>query len=86
MWGALGAGMARAQARESAIAADCAPASLTHASVGPQADGVDTSFVLRAVGAPSPFTYIIVDRQGEGRSYAPCAGCVCACLLPLHSL
>ncbi len=29
-----------------------------------QADGVDTQFVLRAAGAPSPFTYIIVDRQG----------------------
>jgi sugar/nucleoside kinase (ribokinase family) len=29
-----------------------------------QRDGVDTSCVLRAPGAPSPFTYIIVDRQG----------------------
>lgn len=29
-----------------------------------QADGVDTSLVLRAAGNPSPFTYIIVDRQG----------------------
>jgi sugar/nucleoside kinase (ribokinase family) len=28
------------------------------------ADGVDTRHVLRASGAPSPFTYIIVDRQG----------------------
>lgn len=27
-------------------------------------DGVDTRCVLRAPGAPSPFTYIIVDRQG----------------------
>lgn len=30
-----------------------------------QGDGVDTQFVLRAAGAPSPFTYIIVDRQGR---------------------
>lgn len=29
-----------------------------------QRDGVDTQFVLRASGAPSPFTYIIVDREG----------------------
>lgn len=29
-----------------------------------QRDGVDTRYVLRAPGAPSPFTYIIVDRQG----------------------
>ena len=27
-------------------------------------DGVDTAHVLRAADAPSPFTYIIVDRQG----------------------
>lgn len=27
-------------------------------------DGVDASLVLRAEGAPSPFTYIIVDRAG----------------------
>lgn len=27
-------------------------------------DGVDTAHMLRAPGAPSPFTYIIVDRQG----------------------
>lgn len=33
-------------------------------------DGVDTRHVLRAPGAPSPFTYIIVDRQG-GRSTQP---------------
>lgn len=37
---------------------------------------MDTQFVLRAAGAPSPFTYIIVDRQGKsciqlwGRQYA----------------
>ena len=29
-----------------------------------QRDGVDTSLVLRGSGQPSPFTYIIVDRQG----------------------
>jgi sugar/nucleoside kinase (ribokinase family) len=29
-----------------------------------EADGVDTSLVLRAKGSPSPFTYIIVDRSG----------------------
>ena len=28
------------------------------------ADGVDTKLVLRQAGAPSPFTYIIVDAQG----------------------
>ncbi|GFR48228.1 hypothetical protein Agub_g10089, partial [Astrephomene gubernaculifera] len=33
-----------------------------------QADGVDTSHVLRAAGHPSPFTYIIVDRQGGTRT------------------
>lgn len=27
-------------------------------------DGVNTDFVLRAKGSPSPFTYIIVDREG----------------------
>jgi sugar/nucleoside kinase (ribokinase family) len=27
-------------------------------------DGVSTEFVLRAKGHPSPFTYIIVDREG----------------------
>jgi hypothetical protein len=31
-----------------------------------QADGVDPSLLLRAAGQPSPFTYIIVDREGEG--------------------
>ncbi|PRW59942.1 pfkB family carbohydrate kinase [Chlorella sorokiniana] len=31
-------------------------------------DGVDTQYVLRAAGAPSPFTYIIVDRQGGTRT------------------
>lgn len=30
-----------------------------------QHEGVDTAALLRAEGAPSPFTYIIVDRQGE---------------------
>ena len=29
-----------------------------------RSDGVDTAHVLRAAGSPSPFTYIIVDRQG----------------------
>ena len=28
-------------------------------------DGVDTRHVLRAQDAPSPFSYIIVDRQGD---------------------
>jgi sugar/nucleoside kinase (ribokinase family) len=28
-------------------------------------DGVDTSGVIRAAGHPTPFTYIIVDREGE---------------------
>lgn len=31
-------------------------------------DGVGTEFVLRAQGSPSPFTYIIVDRQGGTRT------------------
>ncbi|EFN54319.1 hypothetical protein CHLNCDRAFT_25015 [Chlorella variabilis] len=31
-------------------------------------DGVDTAHMLRAPGAPSPFTYIIVDRQGGTRT------------------
>jgi hypothetical protein len=30
-----------------------------------QGDGIDTSLILRAGGHPSPFTYIIVDREGE---------------------
>jgi hypothetical protein len=30
-----------------------------------QGDGIDTSLILRAAGHPSPFTYIIVDREGE---------------------
>lgn len=39
-------------------------------------EGVDTAGLLRAAGAPSPFTYIIVDRQGEGRCLAACLpGC-----------
>jgi hypothetical protein len=29
-----------------------------------QGDGIDTSLVLRAADHPSPFTYIIVDREG----------------------
>ncbi|KAG2424569.1 hypothetical protein HXX76_014449 [Chlamydomonas incerta] len=32
------------------------------------ADGIDTTHVLRAAGHPSPFTYIIVDRQGGTRT------------------
>lgn len=32
-----------------------------------QAEGVDTSCVLRAEGRPSPFTYIIVDSSGAER-------------------
>ncbi len=30
-----------------------------------QEDGVNPAFLLRADGMPSPFTYIIVDREGE---------------------
>ena len=30
-----------------------------------EGDGVDISHVLRAPDAPSPFSYIIVDREGE---------------------
>ncbi|GMH38663.1 hypothetical protein BSKO_06547 [Bryopsis sp. KO-2023] len=33
-----------------------------------QGDGVDTSNVIIAEGAPSPFTYIIVDREGGTRT------------------
>eukprot|EP00882_Tetradesmus_deserticola_P005402 GHRQ01005685.1.p1 GENE.GHRQ01005685.1~~GHRQ01005685.1.p1 ORF type:complete len:493 (+),score=89.17 GHRQ01005685.1:314-1792(+) len=33
-----------------------------------QRDGIDTSLVLRAAGHPSPFTYIIVDRDGGTRT------------------
>lgn len=29
-----------------------------------ESDGVDTRYVVRAEGHPSPFTYIIVDREG----------------------
>ncbi len=29
-----------------------------------RADGIATTHVLRAEGHPSPFTYIIVDKQG----------------------
>lgn len=28
-------------------------------------DGVNTQFLLKAQGHPSPFTYIIVDKQGD---------------------
>lgn len=37
-------------------------------------DGVATDCVLRANGAPSPFTYIIVDRQGATRTCIHTAG------------
>uniref|UniRef100_A0A7R9YT32 Carbohydrate kinase PfkB domain-containing protein n=1 Tax=Chlamydomonas euryale TaxID=1486919 RepID=A0A7R9YT32_9CHLO len=33
-----------------------------------ESDGIDTSCVLRAEGSPSPFTYIIVDRDGGTRT------------------
>ena len=33
-----------------------------------QRDGVATECILRAAGAPSPFTYIIVDREGSTRT------------------
>ncbi len=33
------------------------------------ADGVDTGLVLRQPGAPSPFTYIIVDAEGGSRPW-----------------
>ncbi|KAL6763951.1 PfkB-type carbohydrate kinase [Haematococcus lacustris] len=33
-----------------------------------EGEGIDTSQVLRAAGSPSPFTYIIVDRQGGTRT------------------
>ena len=29
-----------------------------------QADGIVTDYIIRAEGHPSPFTYIIVDREG----------------------
>ena len=46
-------------------------------------DGVDTAHVLRAASAPSPFTYIIVDRQGAARSIAALVPCSQDCsLLP----
>eukprot|EP00878_Enallax_costatus_P034999 GHUV01038957.1.p1 GENE.GHUV01038957.1~~GHUV01038957.1.p1 ORF type:complete len:333 (+),score=19.32 GHUV01038957.1:577-1575(+) len=32
------------------------------------ADGVDTSLIIRAADHPSPFTYIIVDREGGSRT------------------
>lgn len=38
-----------------------------------QRDAVDTSHMLRAEGSPSPFTYIVVDREG-----GTC--CCCRCL------
>ena len=34
-------------------------------------DGVQTSFLLKATDHPSPFTYIIVDKQGESLLLAP---------------
>lgn len=34
-------------------------------------DGVQTGFLLKAKGHPSPFTYIIVDKQGEAFLSAP---------------
>ena len=39
-------------------------------------DGVDTSHIMRAPGCPSPFTYIIVDKQGGTRTciHTPGAG------------
>ncbi len=55
----------------------CRPALLTKIgsdSVGDQilaeldGDGVEISHVLRAPNAPSPFTYIIVDREGDFNS------------------
>ncbi|KAK9811624.1 hypothetical protein WJX72_007184 [[Myrmecia] bisecta] len=33
-----------------------------------EGDGVQTAHVLRAEGSPSPFTYIIVDREGSTRT------------------
>lgn len=36
-----------------------------------EADGVNTDYVIRAEGQPSPFTYIIVDREGT-RPYSAC--------------
>ncbi len=35
-----------------------------------QADGVNTEYIIRAEGQPSPFTYIIVDREGMSLLYA----------------
>lgn len=32
-------------------------------------DGIETSHILRAKGSPSPFTYIIVDREGRARPF-----------------
>lgn len=46
------------------------------------ADGVDTGLVLRQAGAPSPFTYIIVDAEGVPNSCL--LGCVCAHPRRLH--
>ena len=39
-------------------------------------DGVDVSHVLRAPDAPSPFTYIIVDREGD--QFNPVSACAVA--------
>ena len=38
-----------------------------------RANGVDTALVLRQAGAPSPFTYIIVDVAGVLTLAVPCA-------------
>lgn len=35
-------------------------------------DGVQTKFLLKAEGYPSPFTYIIVDKQGNSHLQPPC--------------
>ncbi len=54
-----------------------------------EGDGVDTSHVLRAANAPSPFTYIIVDRLGTAIgskrfTVQTCASSTCM-LLSLHN-
>ena len=40
-------------------------------------DGVNTDYLIRAQGHPSPFTYIIVDREGMTPVHSP--------WLPLHA-
>lgn len=37
------------------------------------ADGVKTQFLLKAEGHPSPFTYIIVDKQGNNHLSSCCS-------------